>query len=83
MEFAVAGSEAEGLYDLLQGAMTWPDSSMSVCLPPLKRHRWVPTATVSSLTAQESKTTASEPLVPKLEGGMSEQGAPPYLFPSP
>ena len=64
-----------GLKDLLWGAKTHPVSSMSVCPSLPKRHRWVPTFAVSSLTAQESKTTASDPLVPKPEGACQSRGA--------
>ena len=61
MEFAVAASEAEGLYDLLQEAMTQPDPSASVGLPLPKMCKQVATATVSSPTAQVSKNIASAP----------------------
>ena len=33
---------------------------------------------VLGLTAQDSKTMTTDPLVPKPKGGVSEQGAPPY-----
>ena len=52
VEFAVARSEAEGLYGLIHGAMSQPDTSLSMCLLPPKRHRQVPSA-----MALESKTS--------------------------
>ena len=54
--------------------MTQPDSSASVGLPLPKRFKQVATAMVLSLTGQESKTIASDPLVPKPDGGASGQG---------
>ena len=53
MEFAVVGSGAKGIYDLLQGAITQPDPSVSVGPPLPKRCKWVAFATVSSSTAQD------------------------------
>ena len=46
-----------------------PDLPASAGLPLPKRYEWVAMATVSGLTAQESKA-----IVPKPMGGMSEQG---------
>ena len=74
-EFAIAGSEAEGLYDLHQGVMTQPDMPASVGLPLPKKCKQAATATVSSPTAQESET-----IVPKPRGSASVQKAP--LYPS-
>ena len=48
--------------------MTQLESSTSVGLPLPKRHRWVPTAMVSHLTAQETEAAALDPSVQKLEG---------------
>ena len=66
VEFAVAGSEVEGLYDILQEAMTWPEPSTSVGPPLPKRCRQVPTTTVSQPTAQEVETPSP---VPQPQGG--------------
>ena len=65
VEFAVAGSEAKGLYDILQGAMTWPKPSTSVGPPLLMMYRWVPTAMILHPTAQEPKAPSP---VPKHKG---------------
>ena len=78
IESVIAGSEAEGLYDLLQGAITQTDMSAFVGLLLPKRHKWAATAMVLGPTAKESKTVATDPLVLKPEGGASEQGASPY-----
>ena len=66
---AVTGLKAEGLYDLLQGAVAQPQLSVSVGPLLPKRHIQVATATVSSLIAQ-----GSEAIVPKPKGGVSVQG---------
>ena len=91
IEFAVAGSQAKSLYDILQVSRTWPQPSMSGGLPLPKRHRCVPTTMASSLTAQELQATASDlsaqehgataldPTAQGFKGDMSEQGALPYL----
>ena len=57
IECAVAGLKAEGLYDLLLGAVVQPELSLSVGLP-LPKRKEVATATVSSPTAQESEAIA-------------------------
>ena len=53
MEVAVAGSEVEGFYGLLRGAMS--HSSMSSAPPPHKKVHHTPSATISYLPPQESK----------------------------
>ena len=53
MEAVVAGSEVEGFYGLLRGAMS--HSSMSSAPPPPKRVCHTPSATISHLPPQESK----------------------------
>ena len=53
MEFAVAGLEADGLYDLLWGVMTQPDLSASVGLPLPKMHQQAATAMVLGPIAQD------------------------------
>ena len=65
---------AKGLYDIIHRAMTWPEPFISLGLPPPKRYMWVPTTTVSHLTAQETEAAAL---------GKLEQGALPYLSPTP
>ena len=72
----MAGSKAEALYDLLQGAVAQLELFVSVGLPLPKRHKGVATATVSSLTAQES-----EAIVPMSEGGASVQEGPHLSIP--
>ena len=67
-----AGSQAEGLYDHLQGAVVQPELPVSVG-PPLSKRKQVATETISSLTAQES-----EAITPKPKEGVSVQGGP-YL----
>ena len=74
MEFAVAGSVNKGLHDLLQGVLTQPEFSTSVSLPPPKRCRWVPTATIFTQSTQEPKATASDPLVQELKGACWSRG---------
>ena len=59
VEIAVAGSEAEGLYGLLGGALS--HSSMSSAPPPPKRHCQAPTTTVSKPSPQESKNVKPKP----------------------
>ena len=62
-------SKAEGLYDLLQGAVAQLELSVFVGLSLPKRHKWV-------ATAQESKA-----IVPKPEGGVSVQRGPHLSIP--
>ena len=52
MEAAVAGSEAEGFYGLLRGAML--HSSISPALPPYKKVHHTPSITISHPPPQES-----------------------------
>ena len=66
VELAVAGSEAEGLYRLLQGALS--HSSASMAQPPVKRHQQPPTATVSKPSPQESEHIDLESSAPIAEG---------------
>ena len=74
VDFVVARLKAEGLYNIPQGAISQPEPSMCVALPPPKMHRWVPTATVLHLTAQEAKASAL---------GALEQAGPPLPVPQP
>ena len=61
MEVAVAGSEAEGFYGLLRGAML--HSSISPAPPPHKKVCHTPSATISHLPPQESTgPDVSEPV---------------------
>ena len=53
MEAAVAGSEVEGFYGLLRGAML--HSSMSSAPPPHKKVCHTPSATISHPPPQESQ----------------------------
>ena len=71
----MADSKAEGLYDLLHGAVAQPELSVSVG-PPLPKRTWVSTATIASPTAQES-----EAIAPKPEGGVSVQVSPSLSIP--
>ena len=82
MEFVVSGSEAEGLYDFLLGAMTQPDLSKPVGPPPPKRHMQVPTTTVLIPSTQEPKATVSGPLIQEPKG-VHWNGVPPNQFPNP
>ena len=52
MEAAVAGSEVEGFYGLLRGAIS--HSSLPISSPPLKKACHAPSATVSHLPPHES-----------------------------
>ena len=54
-EFAVARFKAESLYNILQGAITQPDFSTSIGLPPPQKGSQVPTAVVLHLTTQEAQ----------------------------
>ena len=66
MEAAVAGSEAEGFYGLLRGAIS--HSSLSTSSPPPKKACCAPSATVSHLPPQESTgPEASAPVDQALE----------------
>ena len=53
MEAAVAGSEVEGFYGLLRGAMS--HSSVSPAPPPHKKVCHTPSATIAHLPPQQSK----------------------------
>ena len=78
----MARSKAESLYNVLQGAMTQSDSSMSFGPPLPKRHRLMPTAVVSCLTAQETEAAALDPLIQELEVVHQNRGALSYLSPT-
>ena len=66
LEMAVAGSEVEGFYRLLRGAML--HSSVSSAQPPPKKVCHSPSATISHLPPQESqKPKASGPTKQALE----------------
>ena len=67
LEAAVAGSEAEGFYRLLRGAIAHPP--ISSALPPSKKVHHTPSATVSHLPHQES----TGPKVSKPTMGIAEQ----------
>ena len=53
MEVAVTGSEAEGFYGLLRGAVL--HSSLPTSSPPPKKTHCAPSSTISHLPSQESK----------------------------
>ena len=65
IESAVAGSEAEGPYGLLRGAIS--HSHVSSTLPTTKKCHHTPTATTSKLPPQESKEAAPEVSAPVVE----------------
>ena len=66
MEAAVAGSEAEGFYGLLRGAIS--HSSLPTSTPPPKRAHHAPSTTVSLLPIQEATwPEASAPMDQALE----------------
>ena len=66
MEAAVTGSEAEGFYGLLRGAVS--HSSLPTSSPPPKKDCSAPSATVSHPPPQESKEPeASAPVEQALE----------------
>ena len=69
IECGMARSKVEGLYGLLQGAVTQLELSVSVGLPLPKRHKWLATAMVTGPKAQES-----EAIIPKPKGGVSMKG---------
>ena len=66
VQLAVAGSEAEGFYRVLMGAVL--QLSMSSAPSPPKRHCHAPTATISKLPPQESKGVEPEASAPVVEG---------------
>ena len=66
VQLAVAGSEAEGLYRLLRGAVS--HSSVSFAPPPPKRCHHAPTTTVSKSPHQESEGVEPEASAPAVEG---------------
>ena len=84
--FAVAGSKAKSLYDILQVARTQPKHSTSGGLLLPKRHRCAQTimvlsltaqeleATVSDLSAQEHEATALDPTDQEFEGAYQNRG---------
>ena len=53
MEVAVTGSEAEGFYGILKGAVLY--SSLPTSSPPPKKTCCAPSSTISHLPPQESK----------------------------
>ena len=61
----------------------WPEPSASVGLPPSKRHRQVPTVSVSHLIAQETEAAALDLPIQELEKAHQNRGVLPYLSPSP
>ena len=66
MEVAVTGSEAEGFYGLLRGAVL--HSSLPTSSPPPKKTCHAPYSTISHLSPQESKESeASVPAEQALE----------------
>ena len=73
----MAGSEAEGLYGFLRGAM-----SQSSVPPPPKRWCQTPTATVSKLPHQESEGVEPKPSAPAAEGSRLAQEPPLGCLPS-
>ena len=81
--FAVARLKAKDLYDILWEVMTQPELSMSVGLPPPKKCRQAPTATVSWPAPQETVAVVLNPSVQKLEGVHQNKGALSYLSPNP
>ena len=58
IESAVEGSEVQGLYKLLRGAVS--NSPMSSYPTPPKKHHHIPTATISKVHPQEPKEAAPE-----------------------
>ena len=82
VKFAVARSEPEVCLICSKGP--WPGQILlhlcAFCHPWGTGRFLLP---VSSPTAQESKTTASDPLVPKPEGAHQSRRAPPHQLPSP
>ena len=75
-------SMAEGLYDILQGSMTWPEPSTSVGSSLPKRCRLVPTAIISHLRTQETEAAVLDPSVQELEGEHWNGCTSPYLSPT-
>ena len=75
-EFAVAGSKAGDLYDILKAAMT-PEALTSGDLPSCKRHRHMPSTVVLDPTARVWDYIFW-PDSPRVQGGMLEQGALPH-----
>ena len=73
VEMVVAGSEAEDLYGLLRGALSY--SPMSSAPPPSKRCCWAPTTTVSKLPPQEPGEVKPKPSTPAAEGDVLAQEA--------
>ena len=71
MELAAAGSEAEGLYGILRGALS--HSPILMTQPPAKRHHQAPTATVSKPPTQEPEKVEPESFAPIHEGHIPGQ----------
>ena len=63
---AVSGSEAEGFYGLLRGAVSYTSSSS--ILPPPKKHCPAPTMTMSQPPSQKHENMA-----PQVSGLMAEK----------
>ena len=59
----MAGSGVEALYDVIQDSLADPDLSASVGPPLAKRQKRTATATVVSMTAQESDAITPKPEV--------------------
>ena len=74
VELAVAGSEAEGLYRLLRGALS--HSPMSMAQPPPEMCCQAPTATVFKPPPQEPEMVECESSASVAEGGILAQEAP-------
>ena len=66
IESAVSGSQVEGFYELLKGAVS--HTSSSLVQPPLKKHHATPTMTISHLPPQEPERVA-----PKVSGSVAEK----------
>ena len=81
VQVALAGSEAEGLYRLLRGALS--QSSLSSAPPLPKRCHHAPTATISKSLPQESEGIKPEPSAPVAEGIRLALEASPLLSPEP
>ena len=76
VEMVVAGSEPEGLYRILRGALS--HSSISMVQPPTKRHCQIPTATISKPPPQEPEEVKPESSAPIAEGVYWHRRLPPW-----
>ena len=75
MEVAVAGSEVEGIYGLLRGAVSHPSTSSAS--PPHKKVCHIPSTTVPHLSPQQS--TGPEVSDP---AGQAVESASPAVLPA-